>query len=159
MADIVADGKTRVAWVGSITSIAGPTVAELTAGLLLHYFITPDGLAGLQPETNTIPTTSLGSKFGTARNGRANFSQINLTFKKQDGTDTIFNTLVRSATGFLVVRNSLDVDTAWLAGQKVRVYPMECGTEGWVDPEEDSLERYMVPMTVTLDPNQRATVV
>lgn len=158
MADVVADGKTRVSWVGSISNIASPTAAELTAGLLLQSRLTADGLAGLQPETTTIPTTSLASRFGTSRNGRTNFDQIMLTFKKDDGTDTVYNTLLKGVTGFLVVRNSLDESTAWLAAQRVRVYPMECGEIAWLDPEENSLERYQIPMTVTADPNQRATV-
>lgn len=158
MADIVADAKTRVSWVGSIAAIGSPTVAELNAGLLLQSRLTADGLAGLQPETTTIPTTSLASKFGTSRNGRTNFDQIMLTFKKDDGTDTVYNTLIKGATGFLVVRNSIDEATAWTATQRCRVYPMECGEIAWLDPEENSLERYQVPMTVTLDPNQRAIV-
>lgn len=158
MADIVADAKTRVSWVTTISNIAAPTTAELNAGILLQSTITADGLAGLQPETTTIPTTSLASKFGTARNGRTNFDQINLTFKKQDATDTIYNTLIKGTAGYLVVRNSVDEATAWTAAQKCRVYPMECGETAWMDPEENSLERYMIPMTVTSDPNQRATV-
>lgn len=158
MADIVADGKTRVAFVPAISTIASPTTTELNAGTLLHYFITADGFTGLTPTTNTIATTSLGSKSNTSRNGRVTFEQFNLQIKKQDATDTVYNLLVRGLTGFLVVRNSIDVDTAWLSTQKLRVYPIECGEAGWVDPEPDSLERYVVPMTVTVDPNQRAAV-
>ncbi len=158
MADIVSDGKIRVAWVGSIANKSGPTTTELNAGLLLQSFITPDGLAGLAPETTTIPTTSLASKFGTSRNGRTNFDQITLTFKKQDGTDTVYNTLLKGTTGFLVVRNSIDEGTAWASAQKIRVYPMECGEIIWMDPEENSLERFQIPMTVYTDPDQRAAV-
>lgn len=158
MADIVADAKTRVAYVPAIANIAAPTTTELNAGTLLHYMITAAGLTGLQPSTNTIPTTSLGSRSNTSRNGRVTFEQFNLEIKKQDGTDTVYNLLVRGLTGFLAVRNSIDVDTAWASTQKLRVYPIEVGEAGWVDPEPDSLERYMVPMTVTVDPNQRAAV-
>lgn len=158
MADIVADGKTRVAFVPAIANIAAPTTTELNAGTLLHYMITADGLTGLTPETSTIPTTSLASKSNTFRNGRVTFEQFTLMLKKQDGVDTVYNLLVRGLTGFLTVRNSIDVDTAWASTQKLRVYPIEVGEAGWIDPEPDSLERYQVPMTVTVDPNQRATV-
>lgn len=154
----MADGKTRVAYVPSIANIAAPTTTELNAGTLLHYMITADGLTGLTPETATIPTTSLASKSNTSRNGRVTFEQFNLTLKKQDGTDTVYNLLVRNLTGYLVVRNSIDVDTAWASAQKLRVYPVEVGESAWLDPEPDSLERYQVPMTVTVDPNQRSAV-
>jgi hypothetical protein len=158
VADIVADGKTRVAYIPAIANIAAPTTTELNAGTLLHYFITAEGLTGLQPSTNTIPTTSLASTSNTSRNGRVTYEQFNLEIKKQDGTDTIYNLLVRGLAGFLAVRNSIAVDTAWASTQKLRVYPIEVGEAGWVDPEPDSLERYMVPMTVTVDPNQRSAV-
>jgi hypothetical protein len=159
MADIVADGRTRVSWVGSIANKQSPTVAELNAGIQLQSFMTADGLAGLQPDQTTIPTTSLASKTGTARNGRTNFDQVTPTFKKQDASDTPYTTLLKGTSGYLVVRNSIDEATAWAAGQGCRVYPAECGEIAWMDPEENSLERYQIPMTVTADPAQRAVVV
>jgi hypothetical protein len=158
MADIVADGRTRVAWLGSIANMALVTIAELNAGLLLQNFVTADGLTGLQGETTTIPTTSLASRTNTSRNGRVNFDQAMITFKKQDGTDTVYNTLVRDLNGFLVVRNSILETVNWASAQSLRVYPMQCGEISWMDPEENSLERYMIPMTITGDPNQRAAV-
>ena len=91
----------------------------------------------------------LASTFNTGVNGRTSFDDIVLQFKKQSGTDTIYDTLNRDTTGYLVVRTSVAESTAWTAAQKVRVYPVQCGEVSHVDPEENSLERYEVPLTVT----------
>lgn len=158
MADIVADGKVRAAWVGSIANIAAPTTSELNAGLLLQLLLTVSGLTGLQPETAKVDTSSIASTFNTARNGRASYDAPMLELKKQDSADTAYTTLIRGATGFLVVRQSIAQATAWASSQAIRVYPAECGEVVHVDFEENSLERYQVPLTITLEPNLRAAV-
>lgn len=158
MADIVSDGFTRVAWVLTIANIAAPTTSELGAGTLLQTTLTADGLIGFAPETADVPTTSLASTFNTSRNGRTSFSGTMFRLKKQDGTDTIFNLLVKDTAGFVVIRRSLAESTAWAATQKVQVYPAVCGEVAFVDVEENTLERYEVPIKITSAPNQRATV-
>lgn len=158
MADIIADGRTRASWVTTIANIAAPTVSELNAGILLQSTLTPSGLQGLQPETAKIDASSLASRITLQRNGRAGIDGALLEFKKQDGTDTIYDTLLFQTTGYLVVRTSVLETTAWTIGQKVRVYPMECGEVVHVDIEENSLERYQIPLTLTGAWNLRATV-
>jgi hypothetical protein len=158
VADIIADGRTRASWVTTITTIAAPTVAELNAGIQLQNTLTPAGLQGLQPETAKIDASSLASRITLQRNGRAGIDGALLEFKKQDATDTIYDTLLFGVTGFLVVRTSILESTAWTIGQKVRVYPMECGEVQHVDIEENTLERYQVPLTLTSQWNLRATV-
>lgn len=158
MADIVADGKTRVAWVPAIANIASPTTTELNAGLLLQSLLTADGLGGFQPETAKVDTSSLASTFNTAKNGRTSFDSPMLTLKRQDTGDTAYTTLIRGAAGYIVVRSSITESTAWTSTQAVRVYPVECGEVQHVDLEANSLERYQVPLTVTSSPNLRAAV-
>ncbi len=158
MADIVADGRTRVSWVPTIANIAAPTTTELNAGLLLQSLLTADGLAGFQPETAKVDTSSLASTFNTARNGRTSFDSPMLTLKKQDTGDTAYTTLIRDAVGYIVVRTSLTESTAYASTQAVRVYPVQCGEVQHVDVEENSLERYQVPLTITSTPNLRAAV-
>ncbi|MEU8371222.1 hypothetical protein [Micromonospora tulbaghiae] len=158
MPDITADGKTRVAWVPSISNINAPTTTELNAGMLLHSTLTADGLVGLRPETADVDTSSLDSTFSTTVNGRTSFSGTMLRLKKQSGTDTIFDTLVRDAAGFLVVRRSVAASTAWASAQKVEVYPALCGEVARVDPEPNTVERYEIPLKITSSPSLRAAV-
>lgn len=158
MPDIIVDAKTRVAFVTAIANIAAPTVAELNAGMLLQSTMTPSGLAGFQPETAKVDTSSLASRYNTGRVGKTSFSGTRLQFKRQSGTDTIHDTLAYQTTGFLVIRRSISESTAWASGQKVSVYPIECGETAYLDPEENTVERYEVPVEVYDTPNQKATV-
>ncbi|AGL13881.1 hypothetical protein [Actinoplanes sp. N902-109] len=158
MADITADGRTRVAYVPTIASINAPTTTELNAGLLLQNTLTADGLAGFRPETADVDTTSMASTFNTTRNGRTSFSGTMLRLKKQDGTDTIFNTLTRDTAGYIVVRRSLLETTAWASAQPVEVYPIVCGDVARMDPEPNTVERYEIPLKVTSAPALRAAV-
>jgi hypothetical protein len=158
MADIVADGRTRVYWVTTISNIAAPTTTELNAGIDLTSTLTADGLSGFQPETAAVDTSSLASTFNTAVNGRSSFSNTRLRLKKQSGTDTIFTTLTLDTAGYVVIRRSTTQATAWASSQGVEVYPALCGQVARMDPEPNTVERYEIPIMVTSSPNLRAAV-
>ncbi len=158
MADVLADGKIRVAYVPSIANIAAPTTTELNAGLLLQSLLTADGFSGFQPDTAKVDTSSLASTFNTAVNGRTSFDSPKLRLKKQDTGDTAYTTLIRDTAGYIVVRQSVAQATAWTSTQAVRVYPIQCGEVAHMDVEENSLERYEGPLTVTSQPNLRAAI-
>jgi hypothetical protein len=158
MADITADGKTRVYWVTTISNINAPTTTELNAGIALQSTLTADGLNGFQPETADVDTSSLDSTFSTMVNGRTSFSNTSLRLKKQSGTDTIFTTLVRDTAGYVVIRRSVTATTAWASSQAVEVYPALCGEVARMDPEPNSVERYEIPIKVTSSPALRAAV-
>lgn len=158
MADITADGKTRVSWVTSIANINAPTTTELNAGMLLQSTLTADGLNGLQPDTADVDTSSLSSTFNTTVNGRTSFSNTSLRLKRQSGTDTIFTTLVRDTAGYLVVRRSVTESTAWASAQSVEVYPALCGEVARMDPEPNTVERYEIPLKITSSPALRSAV-
>jgi hypothetical protein len=158
VADIPVDGKTRVAYVAAISNKAAPTVAELNAGILLQEKITADGLIGFEAETADVPTTSLASEFDTVTVGRDSFSGTMLRIKKQDGTDTIFDTLQKGVRGYIVIRRYLAQTTAWAAAQKVNVYPIICGRERELQPEANTVARYEIPTKIEEEPVLRATV-
>ena len=64
MADIPCDGNVRVVWMTSPPANKNaPTVAELTAGLLLTSALASDGLAGWQPDTDRVQAPKLDSTF------------------------------------------------------------------------------------------------
>lgn len=158
MPDSLADGRTRVYWVPSIASQAAPTVAELNAGTALQDLMTPDGLEGFEASTAKVDNSSLGSTFDTGVPGRASYDGTLLRLKKQTGTDTVYNFFVRDVVGFVVIRRSLDKNTAWASTQKVEVYPAQTGETRLLKPEGNSVEKYEVPTMVTATPSLRATV-
>lgn len=158
MADSLADGRTRVAWVPTIASLAAPTVAELNAGTLLHSLMTADGLIGFEPDTADVDTSALDSTFDTKTAGRGSFSGTMVRLKKQSGTDTVYNLLLRDLAGYTVIRRDVTVGTAWTIADKVEVYPAVLGEVRNLPPEGNSLHKYEVPIKVSSTPNLRATV-
>lgn len=158
MADITADGKTRVYWVTTISNIQAPTTTELNAGIALQSTLTADGLNGFQPATADVDTSSLDSTFNTMVNGRTSFSNTSLRLKKQAAADTIFTTLVRDTAGYVVIRRSITATTAFASAQAVEVYPALCGEVARMDPEPNTVERYEIPIKITAAPALRAAI-
>lgn len=158
MADTLADGNTRVYWVPSISSTSAPTTTELNAGTRLDDLMTPDGLVGFEPDTADVPTSKLSSTFDTVKAGRASYSGTMVRLFKQGAADTVYAALVRDTEGFIVIRNSIDADTAWASSQKCRVYPVTLGETRDLPPEANTLERYEIPTKVSDDPVIRAAV-
>lgn len=158
MADIYVDGNIRVSWVTTIANPAAPTVAELNAGIVLTDKITADGLVGFEATTADVDTTALDSTFDTKGIGRDSFEGTMLRLKKQDGTDTVYNTLTRGTLGYVVIRRDLASATAYSASQKVEVFPVVCGRERNLAPEANTVRRYEVPTKVRLAPELRATI-
>ncbi|MFC3504804.1 hypothetical protein ACFOOK_28085 [Micromonospora krabiensis] len=147
-----------MAWVPAIANKAAPTTTELNAGILLQSVITADGLVGFEAETADVDTTSLASTFNTVTIGRDTFSGTLLRIKKQDGTDTAYNTLVRGATGHIVIRRDIAETTSWASSQKVEVYPVVVGQARRLAPEANTVARYEVPTKISAAPELRATV-
>jgi hypothetical protein len=158
MADLISDGKTRVAWLSTVTNINAPTVAELTAGADYTKRITPDGLK-LDPSTADVDTSSLASTFDTKTVGRVGFD-VELTFKRGDNPtdDAPYSTLKYGVSGYLVVRRGTAYTTAWATGQKVEVYPITCGEPQNSSPAANEVMKFVSPMRVTDTPATAATV-
>ncbi|MFE1358858.1 phage tail tube protein [Streptomyces harbinensis] len=158
MADVIVDGRTRVAWATSIANISAPTVAELEAAVDLTTRITPDGL-GITPETATVDTSNLASTFTTNRAGRRSYSN-ELTFKRgtTPADDAPHTTLKYKTVGYLIVRRTLEYEEPWEVGQEVEVYPIECGEPQQIPPAPNEVAKFTSPMMVTDDPDTAAVV-
>lgn len=158
MADVLADGNTRVSFVPTIADIAAPTTTELDAGTDLQWVITADGLIGFEASTAEVDNSALASKFDTKDIGRGSFSGTMLRLKRQSGTDTVRETLVRGTSGYITIRRGVDEATAWTAAQGVEVYPVRIGTRRNLPPEMNSVEKYEVPTVITSEPELDAVV-
>lgn len=160
MADIIVDGRTRVAFVPTISNIAAPTVAELNAGTLIQSTLVPTGLEGFENTSAEVDNTSLASTFDTRLPGRQSFSGTGLVLKKQDGTDTVFNLVSTPGTsGYVVIRDQELESAAWAADQKVEVYPVRTAAHSVLGRgEANSVLRYRVPTPISATPNLKAVV-
>lgn len=158
MADILVDGNVKVAFVPTIANINAPTVAELTSGTPLSPFMPLDGLQNFQASTAKVDNTGLESTVDTNTIGRDSYGDAKVRLKKQTGTDTVYNTLIRAATGNIVVRRWMPASTAWASGQAVQVYPVICGQIGFVDIDRNTMDRFDIPTVINLPPALRAVV-
>lgn len=156
MSDLLSDGNIKISWLPTVGNIHAPTTTELNAGTSLEAFMTPDGYKN-KPATAAIDTSSLASKFSTSGAGRKSFD-ISLMFKRQTGTDAIYNLLVYQATGYLAVRRNLDRTTAWATGQAVEIYPVQCGQREQSDPAPNEVQKFTSPLFLTADPDDAAVV-
>jgi hypothetical protein len=161
MADVVIDGYVRVYYVPTIATLAAPTTTELNAGTNLTSFLIPSGLEGFDPQQDSVDNTSMASTFNTVLPGRVGMSVGGLIFKKQDGTDTVYNLLTPGTAGFIVVRaNGVLTGTAWASSQgPLSIYPGKTGESYRVGVgEANSLERFRTPWFISAQPTFRAVV-
>lgn len=143
----------------SIANNAAPTTTELNAGLSLQATMTADGLVGFEPDTADVDNTSLASTFDTLTIGRDSFKGTMVRLKKQSGTDTIFATLTRGTSGFIVIRRDITESTAWATGQtNVEVYPVICGQRRRLAPQSNTVTRYEIPTKINALPTLTATI-
>lgn len=152
IADMLLDGNLKASWVPTIASIAAPTVAELNAGISLEDRLTPDGL-NIGFDTSMIDNSALNSTYSTEQVGR---SKVTTTLKYKKGavgtTDTVADTLIFRAVGYLVVRRGTDSATAWAASQKVEVYPSQCGRPNPDSPAPNAIQTVTVQLGSTGTP-------
>ena len=149
MADYGFDGMIKAAFVPTIASVDGPTVAELNAGVDLEGRLTADGLS-ISSETASIDTSKLNSTGNSEIIGRDTFS-VSVTYVR--GSDSaateVQDALVRGASGYLVVRRNLVSTTAWTAAQEVEVYPVQVKRPSPNTPAANALQTVVVGMSVT----------
>jgi hypothetical protein len=159
VADALSDGNIRVYSVPSIANIAAPTTTELNAGTDLTPLMTPDGLVGFEPDTAAVDNAKLNSTFNTQQPGRASWSGTLLRFFKQTGTDTVHNTLIRGYTTNIVVRRGgIAYGTAWDDSADAGGVPGGVRAAPQLAPEANAVERYEVPLFITSQPNDSATI-
>jgi hypothetical protein len=154
--DIIGDGKEAWWWLPSVANMNAPTTAEFAAGTRISQWMTKDGATGWAPATADAPTSGIETTFDTSVNGRRSFSDPQLRFKKQSGSDWVY--MGPAATGFLARRKSLAATTAVASAQPVQVFAVMCGETQWMDIEDNMPERFIVPIKLTSEPKLRAAV-
>lgn len=155
MADLGFDGFIKVGFVPTIASIAGPTVAELTAGVDLDGRLRPDGLS-TPSETGRIDNSKLRSTFSTEIAGRRAFGGLTVTYVRGPESDTeateVETALIYRAVGFLVIRRNKLATEEWAVGDKVEVYPVQVMQPNPSDPGPDTLQEVEVGFAMTAEP-------
>lgn len=156
MADIIADGMVKVGWVTTLSSLTSPTAVQITAGVDLESFLTPDGL-GIELGDESVSTDALNSTFSTEKAGRGTVS-IELTFKDQGAANPPWTTFASRPAGYLVVRTGVATTTDWTAAQKVDIYTVRAGDRKSAAPAANEVAKFSVQLFSTADPSIAATV-
>jgi hypothetical protein len=86
------------------------------------------------------------------------FNDPKLRFKKQDGVDTVYNTLTQDTVGYLVRRNSFLAASTVLSAQKLETYKVICSLRARIDQDDNQPERYEIPVKLLDPPNLNAVV-
>jgi hypothetical protein len=134
------DGNIRIFFVSTLT-LSGPTVAQLTAGTELTYYLTPDGFQP-QVDEQIITDDRMGDTQTFENQGRHTFSiqQIRYVTNPASPTnDVVATTLVNGTAGYIVTRPGVDADTAWVAAQLIDIYPIRVGRQTVEPPEANSV--------------------
>ncbi len=156
MADIIADGMVKVGWVTTLSSLTSPTAVQITAGVDLESFLTPDGL-GIELGDEAVDTSALNSTFSTEKAGRGTVS-IELTFKDQGQANAPWTTFASRPAGYLVVRTGVATTTDWTAAQKVDIYTVKAGDRKPLAPAANEVAKFSIQLFSTTDPSIAATV-
>jgi hypothetical protein len=147
MADILGDGMIKVGWVTTLSSTTAPTAVQVTAGVDLETFITPDGLA-ITTSTDAVDASSIASNQYQEIPGRRKDS-ITLTFKSQGDAAAPWTTFASRPSGFLVVRYGVAPATDWTATQIVDVYPCTAGDRQRMSTAANEMLKFQVMLFVT----------
>lgn len=155
MSAYVHEGMTKVSWVPTITNVAAPTVAQLTAGTDITELLTKDGL-NISLTQNTVDNTSLAETFDSQLVGSWGGS-ITLTAKRDnDGTDAAWNLFTHGETGYLVVRRGAAYDGAFAADDDVEVYPAQSGEPVPNATAANAQATFSVTLAITAQPDLHA---
>jgi hypothetical protein len=140
--------------VSAIANIAAPTVAELNAGTAITNFVTKDGLT-VPAEQNYVDNASLAETFNAQVVGSFG-GPIQMTGIRDAATDTFWDLVVYGTNTHLAVRRGTATATAWGAGNKLEVYPIQWHEPLPVQTAQDEQGRFTASAAVRSQPNLKA---
>ena len=154
MARYANDGMLRIYVVATIANIAAPTTAELNAGTSITNFVTKDGLT-VPANQNYVDNSSLAETYDAQVVGSFG-GPVTMTGIRDAATDTFWDLVVYGTNTHLAVRRGTATATAWGAGNKLEVYPIQ-----WHEPlptqtASNEQGRFTAAAAVRSQPNLKA---
>jgi hypothetical protein len=150
------DGKIRVQWVTTLSSITAPTAAQLNAGTNLSSFITKDGLT-VPADQNNVDVAVLSDTFDAQVVGSFG-GAIEITGVRDDTADTFWNLCVYGTVGWIVIRRGVSAASTFAATQKVEVYPVVMHQPVPAETAGNTMGMFTIQFPVTTQPELKATV-
>jgi hypothetical protein len=145
-------GRSKIAFVPTISSLAAPTIAEITAGTVLDTRMAE--MSGFQFKNSVIKTPDLSTTFVSQIPGEDEADDSSITFYDDDGaSDAVRTALVKGAAGFIVLMPQGKVAT-----KRCEVWPATSTgfNDEWTVANEAA--KAMAQFSITAPPNQSAVV-
>jgi hypothetical protein len=158
MARLVFEERYRIRFVPTLTNKAAPTVAQITAGTDITTLVAKDGV-NYGTSENKVSTSDIASAFDSETIGSWGAS-LQLTFFKDDATDTAWDLFVRGLAGFIVIApfGFKGANNAPLAADKVYVFPVVTQQPQLAASAANEHQTFMTSFAVTSPPDYRAVV-
>jgi hypothetical protein len=154
MARYANDGMLKIYVVSTIANIAAPTVAELNAGTAITNFVTKDGLT-VPAEQNYVDNFSLAETYNSQVVGSFG-GPITMIGIRDAATDTFWDLVVYGTNTHLAVRRGTATGTAWGAGNKLEVYPIQWHEPLPMQTAQDEQGKFTAAAAVRSQPNLKA---
>ena len=159
MARLIPNEKT---WVGFVTTandiadISAPTAAEVAAAEDLSASVIS---LTASSQGNTLPTPDFSTLFETSIPGTVSAS-FTADFYRDDATDTAWETLPRSETGFFVISRfgGSGTDNLPIAADEVEVWPVTVTSRAMQAMSSNQVLAFQVTCSIPVEPNEAATV-
>ncbi len=158
MARLVFEERMRIRFVPTITNKLAPTVSQITAGTDITTLVSKDGVQFGTSE-NKVSTSDIASAFDSETIGSWGAS-LQLTFFKDDSTDTAWDLFVRGLVGFIVIApfGFKGANNAPLVADKVYVFPIITQQPQLAPSAANERQTFMSSFAVTSPPEYRAVV-
>jgi len=141
---VLGDGNVKVSWVTTLTSQTAPAITELNAASSadLSCYLTADGLTTGSDEQG-VTDDRLCSVQTFEKPGRySDTMELMYVYQPQlpsAADNKAFFTLVHLTSGFIVIRWGKPYASAFIATDRVNVYPATCGVQREQPPEANSV--------------------
>lgn len=155
MARIPYETYTKVYWCTTIANKNAPTVAEITAGVALHGFITKDGINPPNSQ-NMIDSSTIDENFDAQGVGSWGGGAFTLKMYRDPAADTAYNLVQYGTVGYLVVGRLKNVTP--IAGDKVEVWPAQMHEPVMDNTAANEQQKFTASFAITSAPAMRATV-
>jgi len=158
MARLIPNQNTWVGFAATVSNIAAPTAAEVTAAINLTSFVISLNAAS---QGNTVPTPAFDSLFETSIVGtsQASFSG---DFYRDNGSnnDKAWTTLPRNTNGFFIISRFGGSGTGKkpVAADVVEVWPVSVTSRTMANMANNTVLMFTATCSVPLEPNEAATV-
>lgn len=158
MARLIPNENTWVGFAaqGSITNIAAPTAAQITAATDLTGFVIS---LNASSRGNTVPTPSFDSLFETSTAGTS-AATFDADFYRDDEDDAAWELLPRGTRGFFIISRfgGAGTNNKPVATDEVEVWPVMITSRTMANMSNNTVQTFTVSCAVTTEPDEDAIV-